>query len=104
MGIIIKSLWNSFVCYLFPALGEDFLIIDSYVEIPENFTSGIVQLSVDIVPDPLVEGDHSFFVRIMDDGSFTVGTNSELEVIILDDDSEFKVQSSCAYIHIAVPH
>ena len=74
-------------------LGEDYQIVDSYVVIPENFTSGVVQFSVDIVPDFLVEGDHSFFVRIVDDGSFTVGANSALEVIILDDDSEFKVQS-----------
>ena len=97
--IILYFLVNYFLCYLFPALGEDFQIVDSYVVIPENFTSGIVQFSVDIVSDPHVEGDHSFFVRIVDDGSFTVGTNSELEVIILDDDSEFKVQSPCAYIH-----
>ena len=82
-----------FICYLFPVLGEDFEIIDSYVEIPENFTSGIVELSVAIIPDLFVEGDHSFIVRIVDDGAFTVGTNSAVEVIILDDDSEFKYQS-----------
>jgi hypothetical protein len=78
--------------YPFPALGEDFQIIESYVVIPENFTRGIIDFSVDIVADSFVEGDHSFFVRIVNDGSFTVGTNSELEVVILDDDSEFKVQ------------
>lgn len=76
--------------FLFPVLGEDFQIIDSYIIIPNNFSSGIVELSVGILPDLFVEGDHSFFVRIVDDGTFTIGTNSELEVIILDDDSEFK--------------
>ena len=82
-------------------LGEDFEINDSYVVIPENFTSGVVEFSVDISPDLFVEGDHSFIVRIVDDGTFTVGTNSEVEVIILDDDSEFKVQSSTRTHHIA---
>ena len=83
-----------YVCYSFPALGEDFQILESYVVIPENFTTGIIDFSVDIVADDFVEGDHSFFVRLVNDGSFTLGTNSELEVIILDDDSEFKVQPS----------
>ena len=43
--------------------------------------------------DNLVEGDHSFLVVIEDDESFTLGDNAEVEVIIIDDDSEFKVQS-----------
>ncbi len=88
--------------YSFPALGEDFQIIESYIVIPENFTSGIIDFPIDIVADNFVEGDHSFFVRIVNDGSFTVGTNSELEVIILDDDSEFRVQSPNRYIHIVI--
>ena len=82
------------VCYSYPVLGEDFEILESYVVIPENFTSGIIDFSVGIVADDFVEGDHSFFVRLVNNGSFTLGTNSELEVIILDDDSEFKVQLS----------
>ena len=79
--------------FLFPVLGEDFQIIDSYIVIPDNFSSGVVEFSVGILPDLFVEGDHSFFVRIVDDGTFTIGTNLELEIIILDDDSEFKALS-----------
>ena len=83
--------------YSCPALGEDFEILESYIVIPENFTSGIIDFSVGIVDDDFVEGDHSFFVRLINDSSFTLGTHSELEVIILDDDSEFKVQPSNNY-------
>ena len=86
-----------YVCYSCPALGEDFEIFESYIIIPENFTSGIIDFSVGIVDDDFIEGDHSFFVRLVNNGSFTLGTNSELEVIILDDDSEFKVQPSNTY-------
>lgn len=80
------------MCVIFSALGEDFEVVENNVTISDNFTSGVISFSVDIISDDLVEGDHSFIVRIIDDGSFTVGSISEAKVIIIDDDSELKVQ------------
>ena len=58
------------------------------INITTGFIGGTISLPIDINPDNLVEGDHNFTVRIVDDGSFTIGDFSEIEVLIMDDDSE----------------
>ena len=60
--------------------------------IPESFMSGVISFSVDVVSDDLVEGDHSFIVRIIVDESFIVGDISEAQVVIIDDDSKLEIQ------------
>lgn len=71
------------------ASGEDFVLPpETSITVPINFTSGEINISVVIIPDGMVEGDHSFFIRINESCFFTVGDIDEIEVIIIDNDSE----------------
>ena len=56
--------------------------------VPMGFTSGVIPYSIDIIEDNFVEGDHSFFVRIVGNEFFTTGDIDQTEVVIIDDDSK----------------
>ena len=81
----------------FTALDEDFVVVAENFTIFTNDASGDFDFPINIVPDILVEGNHSFIVRLVNDGTFTLGDISDIEVIIIDNDSEFKVHPPHVY-------
>ena len=48
----------------------------------------MIDFLIDILPDNFVEGDHSFFVRIVGNETFTTSEMDQIEVVIVDDDSK----------------
>ena len=67
---------------------DDYTSASNMIAIVAGFMGGTQPFPIEIVPDNSVEGNHSFFIRIIDDGTFTVGNISEIEVVIIDDDSK----------------
>lgn len=63
---------------------------DNMVNINVGFSNGSILFPIDILPDFEVEGDHTFRVMIVGNETFTIGDISEIEVVIIDDDSKLK--------------
>ena len=85
---------NSYL-YKFSAEGVDFSTVETSVMVSAGFTNGEIEFSVDILPDSSVEGDHSFYISILDNGTFTIGSINQTEVIIVDDDSKLLTTCVC---------
>ena len=83
---------NLFVFQLFVVLDVDFNVSSLFVEIPPG-TMGptILDYDVTIIEDDDVEGDHSFFINIAGNESFTTGDIDTTKVIIIDDDSKWSI-------------
>ena len=70
------------------AFEDDYNVSETSIMVPMGFTSGVIPYSIDIIEDNFVEGDHSFFVRIVGNEFFTTGDIDQTEVVIIDDDSK----------------